>query len=33
MSDAEKKQFFARYIKTIRMSIDDEGEVKLEFKR
>ena len=33
MSDAEKKQFFARYIKTIRMSIEDDGEVKLEFKR
>ena len=33
MSEAEKKQFFARYIKTIRMTIEDDGELKLEFKR
>ena len=33
MSEAEKKQFIARYIKTIRMTIEDDGELKLEFKR
>lgn len=33
MNEAEKKQFIARYIKTIRMTIEDDGDLKLEFKR
>lgn len=33
MSDAERKQFFHRYIRTMQMSISDDGEVVIEFKR
>ena len=33
MSEAEKKQFMAQYIKTMQMRISDEGDVILEFKR
>lgn len=33
MSSAEKKQFISQYIKTMHMTIDDDGDVVLEFKR
>lgn len=33
MSDAERKQFFYRYIRTMQMSISDDGDVVIEFKR
>lgn len=33
MSDAERKQFFHRYIRTMQMSISDDGDVMIEFKR
>lgn len=33
MSDSEKKQFFHRYIKTMQMSLSDDGDVMIEFKR
>ena len=33
MADSEKKQFFHRYIRTMQMSISDDGDVVLEFKR
>ena len=33
MSEAEKKQFMAQYVKTMQMRISDEGDVILEFKR
>ena len=33
MSDAEKKQFMSKYIKTMQMSINSEGDVVIEFKR
>ena len=33
MSDAERKQFFHRYIRTMQMSISDDGDVMSEFKR
>ena len=32
MADAERKQFFERYIKTMQMSIEEDGSVVLEFK-
>ncbi len=32
MSDAEKKQFLSKYIKTMKMSINDAGDVVIEFK-
>lgn len=33
MADAEKKQFFHRYIRSMQMSISDDGDVVIEFKR
>lgn len=33
MTDAEKKQFVSKYLKTMQMSINPDGEVVLEFKR
>ena len=33
MADSEKKQFFHRYIKTMQMSLSDDGDVVIEFKR
>lgn len=33
MADAEKKQFFHRYIRSMQMSISDDGNVVIEFKR
>lgn len=33
MSDAEKRQFYDRYIKTLQMSISEDGDLTLEFKR
>ena len=33
MSDAEKKQFASKYLKTMHMTIADNGDVVLEFKR
>lgn len=33
MADAEKKQFFHRYIRSMQMSISDDGDVMIEFKR
>ncbi len=33
MSEAEKKQFKAKYLKTMQMSIGDSGDVLFEFKR
>ena len=33
MSDAERKQFFSRYIRTMQMSISDDGDIVIEFKR
>ncbi|MBQ9117527.1 MAG: NYN domain-containing protein [Clostridia bacterium] len=33
MTDSEKRQFIEKYVKTIQMSIDQSGELRLEFKR
>lgn len=33
MADAEKKQFFSRYIRTMQMSLSENGDLVLEFKR
>lgn len=33
MTDAEKKQFMAQYIRTMQMTITPDGDVSLEFKR
>ncbi len=33
MSAAEKKQFKSKYIKTMQMTIADNGDVIMEFKR
>lgn len=33
MSDSEKNQFFHRYIRTLQMSISEDGDVILDFKR
>ena len=33
MSDSERKQFFYRYIRTMQMSISDDGDIVIEFKR
>jgi trans-aconitate methyltransferase len=33
MSAAEKKQFMSQYIKTMSMTIAENGDVVLEFKR
>ena len=33
MSAAEKKQFMSQYIKTMNMTIAENGDVVLEFKR
>lgn len=33
MSEAEKKQFMAKYVKRMQMSIDDNGDVVMEFKK
>lgn len=33
MTDAEKKQFISKYLKTMQMSIKPDGELVLEFKR
>ena len=33
MANAEKKQFFHRYIRSMQMSISDDGDVVIEFKR
>ncbi len=32
MSDSEKNQFVSKYIKTLQMMIDDNGDVKIQFK-
>ncbi len=32
MSDSEKNQFISKYIKTLQMVIDDNGDVKIQFK-
>lgn len=33
MSPAERKQFFSQFIKTMHMTIAENGDVVLEFKR
>lgn len=33
MSASERKQFYARYIKTMKMELNDDGDVVIEFKR
>lgn len=33
MTESEKKQFIEKYVKTIQMSIEPNGELRLEFKR
>jgi len=33
MSSSEKKQFIAKYLKTMQMEITDDGDVVLQLKR
>ena len=32
MTDAEKKQFFDKHIRTVKLDIDDDGSVRLRLK-